>query len=72
MANDYSDSPFALEGGKYFLAEALFREFKFKIRCPQCEGNPLRQGFIADQAGSGTLAKPYRRHFTCQRSAAAK
>ncbi|KUJ06206.1 uncharacterized protein LY89DRAFT_678976 [Mollisia scopiformis] len=41
---------FVLEGGKFHLADALFNSFKFKIRCPNCVGNPLKPRFIKDEA----------------------
>ncbi|KAE9379805.1 hypothetical protein N431DRAFT_478709 [Stipitochalara longipes BDJ] len=73
MPYTYTECPFALEGGKYFLAEALHLQFKFRIRCPQCKaGDPQKQGFTLDQAGSGTQQARSRRYFSCQRSSSAK
>lgn len=60
-------SKFAQEGGKLYLAEALFDRFKLEIRCPRCLGNPSRPGFIKDEAGKGADGRP-RRQWACQRS----
>ena len=60
-------SKFAQEGGKLYLAEALFDRFKLEIRCPRCPGNPSRPGFIKDEAGKGADGRP-RRQWACQRS----
>jgi hypothetical protein len=69
---EYNDVPFTLEGGKYFLAEALFREYRFTIRCPYCQGSPGKAGFIHDQAGKSTHDGRPRRQFACQRTASRK
>jgi hypothetical protein len=45
---------FVIEGGKFFLTEALFHSFKYKIRYPHCTGNPCEPGFIKDQAGKAS------------------
>lgn len=69
---EYDDVPFALEGGKYFLAEAFFREYRFIIRCPSCSGTPGKAGFIHDQAGENASDGRPRRQFACQRTASKK
>lgn len=58
----------AEEGGKLYLAERLFHLFPHKIRCPQCKGDPLKPGFIKDQAGKGDKNRVSRRQWSCQRS----
>jgi hypothetical protein len=59
---------FVPEGGKFYLAEALFADHKYKIRCPNCVGTEGQPGFIKDQAGrSGRDGGP-RRFWACQRS----
>jgi hypothetical protein len=59
---------FLIEGGKFHLAEALFDAFRFKIRCPYCEGNPREAGFIKDQGGKSGAGGQQRRLWACQRS----
>src|SRR6266699_613541 len=59
---------FHIEGGKFHLAEALFDSFKFKVRCPQCAGNPRDPGFIKDQGGKSGPNQERRRLWGCQRS----
>jgi len=69
----YLDVPFTPEGGKYFLAEALFHQYKFLIRCPTCPGNPGKTGFIRDESGGrGKLDGLPRRAFSCQRRSSHK
>lgn len=58
---------FSPEGGRLLLAEALFDEYKYLIRCPNCTGTPGQAGFIKDQAGKSSDGLP-RRQWACQRS----
>jgi hypothetical protein len=60
-------SHFAIEGGKFFLAEALFHSFKYNIRCSHCVGNRSQPGFIKDQGGK-VGNNQARRQWACQRS----
>ncbi|MCJ1360897.1 MAG: hypothetical protein MMC33_010906 [Icmadophila ericetorum] len=57
-----------LEGGKYYLAEALHDTLGLKIRCPSCPGNLREPGFIRDHSGKGGLDGRARRSWTCQLS----
>jgi hypothetical protein len=63
-----SPSRFTIERGKFFLAEALFSQHKYAIRCPGCRGNPAKPGFIKDEAGSAGGQGKARRQWSCQRS----
>jgi hypothetical protein len=63
-----SQSHFAIEGGKFFLADALFYSFKYRIRCPHCAGNLDKPGFIKDQAGKACNSGQARRQWACQQS----
>lgn len=70
MAPSHPSKSFVLEGGKYHLANALHNAFKFKIRCPDCVGNPLKPGFNKDEAGKGGKDGQARRQWACQYSSA--
>lgn len=59
---------YTLEGGRFYLAEALFDQHRFQIRCPNCEGTPGEPGFIKDQGGKGSPDGRARRQWACQRS----
>lgn len=61
-------SSFWKEGGKLYLAEALFNKHKHQIRCPNCPGNRFKQGFIKDEGGKSPLEGQPRRLWSCQRS----
>lgn len=56
------------EGGKRHLAESLWENHKYEIRCATCPGNQGKPGFIKDQAGKATADNLGRRYWTCQRS----
>lgn len=56
------------EGGRRYLAEALFTAHAVDIRCPACIGNPTRAGFIKDAAGKSTKDGLNRRQWRCQRT----
>ena len=68
MAPSRRSKDFVLEGGKYPLAEALHDAFRFKIRCPDCVGNPLKPGFNKDEAGKRGKDGQPRRQWACQYS----
>lgn len=60
---------FVVEGGKYYLADALFKKFKFRIRCLDCAPVNLNEpGFIKDQGGKSDSEGRVRRLWGCQRS----
>ena len=59
---------FTPEGGRFYLAEALFAAYAYRIRCPACPGNPHRPGFIKDSAGKSTGDGLSRRQWKCQRT----
>lgn len=59
---------FILEGGRYYLATALFDAYRFRIRCEICKGNDQQPGFIKDQAGKAGSQGQARRQWACQRS----
>ena len=59
---------FSPEGGKLYLAEALFSQWRFNIRCPHCIGNAGQPGFIRDQGGKAPTDGLKRRQWACQRS----
>lgn len=63
-----SPPPLAPEGGRLYLAEALFAAYPYTIRCPSCVGNEGRPGFIKDSAGKSTKDGLNRRQWRCQRS----
>jgi hypothetical protein len=48
MAFLHLSKDFVLKGGKYYLAEALFNAFKFKICCTYYVSNLQKAGFIKD------------------------
>lgn len=68
IMNHSLSSRFVVEGGKLFLALALFHAFKYKIRCKNCPGNPAAPAFILDEAGSCGKDGKARRQFKCQLS----
>lgn len=62
MATIPSPPPqFTAEGGKSYLAKALFNAFRFRIRCLQCAGTPNPKGFIKDLRGKGAKDRQSRR-----------
>lgn len=65
-------STFTSEGGRLYLAEALFAAYAYRIRCPACVGNPHRPGFIKDSAGKSTKDGLNRRQWRCQRTNSSK
>jgi hypothetical protein len=70
MAPPRPPKDFVHEGGKYHLADALHNTFRFKIRCPDCIGNPRKPGFNKDEAGKGGKDGQARRQWACQYSSA--
>lgn len=63
---------YAVEGGKLYLAEALFSEFKYIIRCPRCVGIPGKPGFNLDSAGKSDILGLPRRAWACTWSNSSK
>lgn len=63
-----AEATFTSEGGKYLLAEALFSQHRYQIRCPTCQGTAQAPGFIKDQAGKSTKDGLNRRMWKCQQS----
>ena len=63
-----STAGFSPEGGKLYLADALFVSFRYNIRCTHCAGNPGQPGFIRDQGGKAPADGLKRRQWACQRS----
>ena len=59
---------YAPEGGKLFLAQAIFNAYRFLVRCPSCPGNPTKPGFIKDEAGKAPKDGYKRRQWACQMS----
>jgi len=64
---------FISEGGRFYLAEALYNKHGFDIRCPTCPGNVGRTGFTRDEAGTiKNQPGRKRRQWTCQKSKSTK
>jgi hypothetical protein len=68
MSTEVPKSKFAIEGGKFLLATALFNAHGFDIRCPDCPGNRGKPGFIKDSAGKADKDSSARRFWKCQRA----
>lgn len=58
------------EGGKLWLAEAIFSRYKYSIPCATCIADVRgdRQGFVKDSAGNKTKSGLRHRYWRCQRS----
>jgi len=63
---------YAIEGGKLYLAEALFSQYKYIIRCPSCPGVPGKPGFNLDSAGKPDASGLRRRAWSCTWSNSSK
>lgn len=60
--------PYAKEGGKLALAEALHASFSYRIRCGSCGSTPRLRGFNRDSAGKADSEGHKRRYWQCQRA----
>jgi len=61
-------SGWATEHGKLHLAETLFTNHRYLIRCPNCPGHDGAPGHIRDQAGKPHRGNLKRRSYRCRRS----
>lgn len=61
-------APYASEGGRRQLAEALWETYRYQIRCRTCEADLTAPGHNKDSAGKPTKDGEKRRIWTCRHS----